>query len=133
MYFYRRYYIPANGRKETELDRELQLRQKARFFTAFKLRNPVAWFLWYRFRLMMTLTKAERKAILPEIANCEKAGGHCDMSGAAGMSLLDAYALRNPGWFLFVDLFQFLKQNLTKQSDTPDSLGRVRQKPEFIE
>jgi len=123
MYFYDDPYVPPIPQQEKmNLCFSVDPRHHniARFFVAFKLRNPAMWAIWYRFRLMATLTKEERAGILPsmEILSRERSYIPCMMSP------LDEYALRNPFWFLFVDAYQFCKKTLTRIGQVIHRMGR---------
>ena len=86
------------------------LSQRAHYFVAFKFRNPIAYLVWYRYRLMSTLTVKEREEILPTIAWRQQRylGGD-----PPGMSTDDAFALWHPWLFAGMEVLQFLKKFVT--------------------
>ena len=89
---------------------ETRVIDTARYISAFKLRQPIAYVLWYYFRLRQPLTPQERKLLPPQIKRFDKArllpcGGY-----------MDEFATRHPWLFLFMDAFQFLKKALTTPS-----------------
>ena len=104
----------------------LNIRSKrvAVYLSLFRLYNPLMYFLWYRFRIRMMLTKSEIRGL----SDC----GHYHWTSFYGMSLThmgcmsywDEFALRHPVLFLFVDAFQFLKKLLTAPSEISRSAER---------
>ena len=123
MYFYDDPYIsPIPHQEKTHLRFSTNFRHHeiAKYFVAFKLRNPAMWAMWYRFRLMATLTEEERVGILPSMEILERSRSYIPCK----MSPLDEYALHNPFWFLFVDAYQFGKKALTKISQVIRRISR---------
>ena len=94
----------------SEADALYHVISTAHYISAFKIRQPIAYVLWYYWRLRMPLTPAERKQLLPQIAHFDNSGNR---SIWPNQSYLTEFAIRHPYLFLFVDLFQFLKKALT--------------------
>ena len=94
----------------SEYDMQFRIITTAQYISAFKIRQPIAYVLWYYWRLRMPLTPAERKQLPPQIAHFDNSG---DRSMWPNTTYLTEFAIRHPYLFLFVDLFQFLKKTLT--------------------
>jgi len=104
MYLYREQYPLIDGYSDTRIV------DTARFIVAFKMRHPIAYALWYCWRLRLALTREERAGLSVQIKFHEENGYSFGSQIPRGVSRLDEFALWHPALFLFVDLFQFLKK-----------------------
>ena len=125
MYLYRQPYpdrIQKNNDQYASFNKAM-LSQRARYFIAFKFRNPFAYLIWYRYRLTSTLTAEERADILSEFRYWEQRNDKkADL--AIEMSADDEFALWHPWLFLCWEAFQFLKQILSAPGKVVTALKR---------
>jgi len=90
--------------------------RRAHYYILFKIRHPIAWLLWYRWRLPMPLTAEERLKFFSEARKRNFLHSSCSCSNDDFIAQRDEFALYHPFLFFFADLFQIFKTLFTRFS-----------------
>ena len=89
-----------------------------KYTMAFRLRNPVFYYLWYRWLFYAMLTKEERQYVRRTIKPNDPAYYYSPCAHQQlGASLQDIFCLYHPLLFLPVSIFQLIKELATRPSE----------------
>ena len=86
--------------------RETRILHTAFYLCLFRFRHPLAYFLWYRHRVLLALPKADRNEIYAQMRG--QALSSWSPNARSTMTMMnrdDEFALWHPFLFLFVDAF----------------------------
>jgi hypothetical protein len=104
-------YTSMYGDPYAAQNRETRILQTAIYLLVFRLRHPLAYFLWYRHRILLNLTKTDREEICAKMNELDK-----KQQPLTSFHLMlcrdDEFALWQPFLFVFVDAFQALKKSV---------------------
>ena len=114
--------------EEEERRHGRRLQCAARYAIAFRMRHPIAYYLWYRYRILRLVSKVDRAEVLDYMLWLEKNRARyfkdneyvaCfgPRSLPGGMTALEEFALRHPFLFLFVDFYQTCKKFMSCPSE----------------
>jgi hypothetical protein len=93
----------------------------ARYLVAFRMQHPVAYYLWYRHRILWATPRSLRRKTLDTITFYARSR-HGSLVPPC-MDAFDEFAFWHPVLFLPVDAFQLLKKMLT----APRKVFRTRE------